>query len=92
MNGLTFEPNNIVEPKGTVISFNFNPKNHTVTQSSFDEPCQPVDDGFSSGFIPISVSPSGIQFEVTVEKEDPIWFYCGQGNHCQSGMVGAVNA
>ncbi|KAL2262720.1 hypothetical protein VTK26DRAFT_309 [Humicola hyalothermophila] len=90
--GLTFEPNNILEPKGTVISFNFHPKNHTVTQSTFKKPCQPLDKGFSSGFIPTNDSPSGIQFEFTLEDEDPVWYYCGQGNHCQSGMVGAVNA
>ena len=93
-NGLTFEPNNIIEPKGTVVSFMFHPKNHSVVQSSFDKPCQPLSGGFSSGSIPVTTSPSGVEFVHTIDRDTPIWFYCGQttGNHCQSGMVGAINA
>ncbi|KAK4151012.1 hypothetical protein C8A00DRAFT_45702 [Chaetomidium leptoderma] len=89
---LEFQPSNIIQPKGTIINFMFHPKNHTVAQSSFNKPCQPLADGFSSGFIPVSSSPSGVEFSLTVEDDKPIWFYCGQGKHCQSGMVGAINA
>jgi plastocyanin len=91
---LLFEPSNVTEPKGTVVNFIFHPKNHSVVQSSFDNPCQPLPQGFSSGFIPASVSPSGVVFEYTVENDKPVWFYCAQdtGKHCQSGMVGAINA
>lgn len=91
---LGFNPSNIVEPKGTVVNFVFNPKNHSVVESSFDKPCQPLTDGFSSGHIPIASSPSNVNFEYTIEDSVPTWFYCGQpnGNHCQSGMVGAINA
>ncbi|TPX14019.1 uncharacterized protein E0L32_000413 [Thyridium curvatum] len=91
---LTFSPNDITEPVGTVVEFAFNPANHTVTQSSFDDPCHPLANGFSSGFIPTSVSPSGVLFDIVVKDTKPIWFYCGQPNknHCQSGMVGSVNA
>lgn len=33
-------------------------------------------------------------FEVTLTNPDPIWFYCAQTkkSHCQSGMVGSINA
>jgi plastocyanin len=89
---LEFEPNNIDEPVGTIIDFIFHPKNHTVTQADFKAPCQPSDKGFSSGFIPVAASPSGVKFEYTVSQESPVFFYCGQGNHCQSGMVGSLNA
>ena len=91
---LTFTPNNITELPNTVVSFSFNPRNHSVTQSNFDNPCQPLEGGFSSGFIPTSVSPSGATFDIVIPDKKPIWFYCGQvnGNHCQSGMVGSINA
>ncbi|UNI19259.1 hypothetical protein JDV02_005455 [Purpureocillium takamizusanense] len=95
LNGLTFTPNNVTELPGTVVEFNFNPKNHSVVQSSFDKPCQPLDGGgFSSGFIPTSSPKPGVQFQVVINDTKPIWYYCAQttGNHCQSGMVGSINA
>jgi len=30
-------------------------------------------------------------FTIEVNDTKPIWFYCSQGKHCQSGMVGAIN-
>ncbi|KAI6459695.1 hypothetical protein MCOR17_006896 [Pyricularia oryzae] len=93
---LRFQPNNITEPAGTVVKFNFNPANHTVTSSSFDKPCEPNQDGFSSGFIPTQQSPSGVSFHIEVKDEKPVWFYCAAGpatgGHCSKGMVGAINA
>ncbi|KAF2100236.1 hypothetical protein NA57DRAFT_73846 [Rhizodiscina lignyota] len=92
---LTYSPNNITEPPGTVLEFAYNPKNHSVVQSSFADPCHPLAaDGFSSGLIPTQVSPSGAIFDVVVNDTKPIWFYCAQTtkDHCQSGMVGSVNA
>lgn len=91
---LQYSPNNLVAEVGTAIEFDFFPKNHTVTQSSFANPCHPVPGGFFSGFVPTKDSPSGTSFTVIVNDTKPIWFYCGQtvGNHCQTGMVGAINA
>lgn len=37
---------------GDTIVFVFETANHTVTQSSFDTPCEKVDSGFKSGFVP----------------------------------------
>ncbi|KXX73404.1 hypothetical protein MMYC01_209579 [Madurella mycetomatis] len=88
---LTFEPSNIIEPKNTIVKFNFHPRNHSVVQSTFDRPCQPRS-GFSSGFIPTTVSPSGVEFNIMIPDDKPIWFYCAQGRHCQDGMVGSINA
>ncbi|KAL8335711.1 hypothetical protein RB598_009751 [Gaeumannomyces tritici] len=89
----TFTPNDLIEPKGTVVQFSFNPANHSVVQSSFEKPCSPLEGGgFSSGFIPTQARPSGALFHIKVTDEKPIWFYCGQGRHCQTGMVGSVNA
>ncbi|KAK0661634.1 hypothetical protein QBC41DRAFT_260975 [Cercophora samala] len=92
---LKFDPNNITEPVGTFVKFSFSPKNHSVVQSTFDKPCQFQDHGFSSGHIPTkdgTISPA--TFTIEVKDSKPIWFYCAQpnGNHCQSGMVGSINA
>ncbi|KAK3935940.1 hypothetical protein QBC46DRAFT_396249 [Diplogelasinospora grovesii] len=92
---LTFSPNNVTNalPR-TVVEFSFNPKNHSVVQSSFSDPCHPLANGFSSGFIPTEVSPSGVLFDIVVQDTKPIWFYCAQTakTHCQAGMVGSINA
>jgi len=93
--GLTYTPSNIIAEVGTLIEFDFFPKNHTVTQSSFKDPCHPLSTGgFFSDFVPTMASPSGTTFTITVNDTKPIWFYCSQtlGTHCQKGMVGAINA
>lgn len=64
-------------------------------QSNFGDPCHPLSTGgFSSGFVPTAVSPSGATFQIVVNDTKPIWFYCAQTKktHCQAGMVGSVNA
>ncbi|KAI1131307.1 hypothetical protein F5Y10DRAFT_73348 [Nemania abortiva] len=94
---LMFNPNNVTELVGTVVEFSYNPMNHSIVQSSFDKPCQPIDregGGFVAPFVPTMQTPSGVTFEVTLTNGDPIWFYCAQTkkSHCQSGMVGSINA
>jgi len=44
---LTFQPANITAKPGDTITFEFQQKNHSVTQSSFDAPCQKL--ALSSG-------------------------------------------
>lgn len=51
---LAYSPANIQAAIGDTVTFEFRPKNHTVTQSNFNNPCQPLFDtigkvGFSSG-------------------------------------------
>ena len=84
---LQYNPPNLKAEVGTQVEFSFFPKNHTVTQSSFKDPCHPLDGGFFSGFVPTTDSPSGTTFTITVNDEKPIWFYCGQGKHCQNGVT-----
>lgn len=71
------------------------PKNHTVTQSSFLSPCSPLRNGsltgFDSGYVPVDSGAKEAPawtLEIT-QDASPIWFYCATGTHCQSGMVGA---
>jgi len=91
---LKYEPNNTVAAVGDSVEFDFFPKNHTVTQSSFADPCHFLPGGFFSGFVPTTDATLGSSFTITVTDTKPIWFYCSQttGNHCQQGMVGSINA
>jgi hypothetical protein len=41
---------------GDIIWFKFHPKNHTVTQSSFDAPCTPLYGGVDTGLCVLSMS------------------------------------
>ncbi|KAF8333923.1 uncharacterized protein EI90DRAFT_3015016 [Cantharellus anzutake] len=84
--------------KGDVVKFIFHPKNHTVTESSFDSPCSKLRDshgrniGFDSGFQPVDpIHPVEKIVSVRVLTKDPLWFYCRQTGHCSKGMVFAIN-
>lgn len=73
-------------------------QSHSVVQSTFDQPCQPIQNnmpsasGFFSGFMPVKagaeMKPS---YTIMVNDTKPIWYYCSQGDHCQKGMVGVIN-
>ncbi|KAL9580738.1 MAG: hypothetical protein Q9212_004319 [Teloschistes hypoglaucus] len=95
---LIFEPNNMQAAPGSMVQFHFYPKNHSVVQSTFDQPCQPIQNnvpsamGFFSGFMPVMANASMMpSFTIMVNDTKPIWYYCSQGKHCQSGMVGVIN-
>ncbi|KAI0086386.1 Cupredoxin [Irpex rosettiformis] len=92
---LTFAPNSITAQAGDTIDFVFVAGNHSVTQSTFANPCQ-SNGGLDSGFQPIAQgATSAMQFSVNVtDATTPLWFFCRQSapkNHCQNGMVFAVN-
>ncbi|KAI0342532.1 Cupredoxin [Trametopsis cervina] len=96
---LAYNPPSSDAKPGDIVEFSFYPKNHTVTQSSFNDPCSPLAGGFDSGFNPVAATATGAPptFRVTVNDTKPIWFYCRQGentaaSHCKQGMVGAINA
>ncbi|KAJ7164453.1 hypothetical protein C8R46DRAFT_1099576 [Mycena filopes] len=97
-----FMPNTITAANGTVVTFRFSgiPGNHSVTQSSFATPCEPMAGGFDSGWINIqqNVSTAGEvlpEWNLTITNDaTPIWFYCKQllpAPHCVAGMVGVIN-
>jgi plastocyanin len=76
---LAFTPSSVNASTGDTVTFVFNPKNHTVTQSSFAAPCQPMSGGVDSGFQPVTANASNVpSFSVTVNSTTPIWFYCKQ--------------
>lgn len=96
LGGLRFDPDNVVAEVGDVVEWHFLPANHSIAQSSFGEPCEPLADGtgFFSGFnFATAEGQSANVFQIVVEDVKPIWYYCPQqnGNHCQNGMVGVIN-
>jgi len=91
---LKFFPEVITAAVGDTVEFAFYPKNHSIAQSSFDKPCEPLtdDDTFWSGFMPVNSTSGNLPtFSITIEDTDPKWFYCATGKHCQAGMVGVIN-
>ncbi|KAJ7696375.1 Cupredoxin, partial [Mycena metata] len=102
-NGLTYTPSNISASIGDTVTFEFHPKNHTVTQSSFLAPCKPLAEtsttsqvGFKSGFQFVDANATVFPtFTITINDTAPIWGYCGQQGppmHCEQGMVFSINA
>ncbi|KAL8823981.1 MAG: hypothetical protein Q9191_005389, partial [Dirinaria sp. TL-2023a] len=99
--GLIYSPDNVKANKYDMIQFNFMSKNHTVTQSTFPEPCSkmpampgmppPID----SGFMPNNGTgkPPMMMVQVT-STSMPMWFYCKQKkptSHCGAGMTFSIN-
>jgi len=95
---LAFNPTSVTAAIGDVIHFEFRAKNHSVTQSTFASPCTLQTTptvGIDSGFQ--AVAPGATTFlswSITMNDTAPLWFFCNQkvpANHCQTGMVFAVN-
>jgi plastocyanin len=94
---LAYFPNNIQAAVGDMVQFQFAPLNHTVTQSTFDAPCQPIAmnsnvTGIYSGFMAVSASATTTPtYTVLINSTTPMWLYCSQAKHCQSGMTMVIN-
>ncbi|KAK6508708.1 hypothetical protein TWF506_010786 [Arthrobotrys conoides] len=94
---LVFTPEVVYQKVGQQVRFQFYPQNHSVAQSSLDSPCSPLGGeastaGFFSGFNFVkSVDQQIPTFTINISSAEPIYFYCAQGRHCQSGMVGIIN-
>lgn len=96
---LSYFPDNMKADVGDMIQFQFRAGNHSVVQSTFDNPCSPINEhtnttGIFSGYQLVSASMSAGNiptYTVMVSAKTPLWFYCSQGKHCQNGMVMVVN-
>ncbi|GLB35063.1 hypothetical protein LshimejAT787_0206280 [Lyophyllum shimeji] len=90
---LKYSPEFVNANPGDVVRFYFKQKNHTATQSTFENPCVRAQNGFDSGFVPVPDTQTS-DFpvaELTIIDASPVWVYCRQANHCQQGMVFAIN-
>jgi len=95
---LQFSPDNLKAAVGDMVQFQYRGGNHTATQSTFDQPCQPIamnspsTVGIFSGFQPVAAAQGKIPvFTIMVNDTKPIWLYCSQGKHCQGGMTMVIN-
>ncbi|KAI1745364.1 Cupredoxin [Xylaria scruposa] len=91
--GLAYSPPEVKAAVGDMVVFTFMSTNHTVTQSTFAAPCDPMAGGMDSGFQPNkdnAVVPAP-QVAMQVMTTEPIWFYCKQTGHCGKGMVFSIN-
>ncbi|KAI0773611.1 hypothetical protein C8Q74DRAFT_1368183 [Fomes fomentarius] len=102
LGGNEFRPPFVDVSANTILMFHFTggPGNHSISQSSFETPCEPLEGGFSSGFVPVPPGATEVQWNLTVTDDtEAIWFYCAQGAHppvsdkphCEVGMVGGIN-
>jgi plastocyanin len=96
-NGNVFSPDRVTALPGEMVQFQFRAGNHSVVQSNFDNPCTPISQhtnqtGIFSNYADTSASGDMIPtFTVNVTNTTPMWFYCSQARHCQSGMSMVIN-
>ncbi|OJD19621.1 hypothetical protein AJ78_00478 [Emergomyces pasteurianus Ep9510] len=89
-----FYPDSLVAEPGSMVQFQFHPANHSVVQSTFENPCSPIDGGtgIRSGFLAVSPDSETMPvFTIMINDSSPVWLFCGQKNHCQNGMVMVIN-
>jgi len=90
---LTIQPNNFSASPGDIVSFFFvTPIKHSVTEGLFDPPCQHnPKPGAIDSKIHVATKGKPFVFNYTVVDTKPRWIYCDVENHCQLGMVAAIN-
>jgi len=95
---LIYWPASINVPVGEMVQWHFYPKNHSVVQAAFSNPCAPISNvmpnvtTFFSGYMPVKATDQEIPaLTMMVKDAQPFWYYCSQGKHCQMGMVGVIN-
>ncbi|TGZ78650.1 hypothetical protein EX30DRAFT_373663 [Ascodesmis nigricans] len=100
-------PEQTTAKKGDTILFEFWPKNHSVVMMDDSTPCIPYNKVKTlpvgsalwwSGFFPFESDDVNDRayntrtYTVTLDTEDPVWFYCSQTESCEDyGMIGVVN-
>ncbi|KAJ3509640.1 hypothetical protein NLJ89_g5112 [Agrocybe chaxingu] len=94
--GSFFDPPTLSAGLNDTVTFVFGGDVHTVTQSTFQNPCSPLPGGFNSGLAGRGIS-NGLAPTWDLRITDilrPIWFLCEAtrpSSHCAAGMVGSIN-
>ncbi|KAJ4487495.1 hypothetical protein C8R41DRAFT_411380 [Lentinula lateritia] len=68
--------------------------NYSITQSSLESPCTPLDGGFDSGLVHTENSSTTARATLTLGTVGEIWFFSQQSDphwRCNSSIVGALN-
>ncbi|MBW0462404.1 hypothetical protein O181_002119 [Austropuccinia psidii MF-1] len=93
-----FSPPTVTAKIGDTVTFVFQAKAHSVSQSFFEKPCQLAvgakGKGFDSGIVSVKTDAKSSElprWTLQILVDTPIWFYCAAPGHCGSGMVGAIN-
>ncbi|KAH8595961.1 hypothetical protein B0O99DRAFT_594253 [Bisporella sp. PMI_857] len=88
-----FTPNTVEAKIGDTVLFQFMSGNHSVTQSSFETPCEPLSGGADSNYmanINNKVVPTP-EYSFRVATTSPQWFFSKQTGECGKGMTFALN-
>ncbi|THH33985.1 hypothetical protein EUX98_g318 [Antrodiella citrinella] len=85
---LGYSSTEVSSSNGGIIVFEFDSDTpHSVTQSSFEDPCTPLSGGFDSG-----LQSGGKTFSITItDSTKPVYYFCKSSTHCGQGMVGVIN-
>ncbi|KIM95108.1 hypothetical protein OIDMADRAFT_172245 [Oidiodendron maius Zn] len=87
-----FTPNTVNAQTGDSILFQFKSGNHSLTQSTFNSPCEPLTGGTESGFMPnLNNQVPFPSYTLIVNTSDPQWFYSEGESDCASGMTFGLN-
>lgn len=89
-----FKPPTLQVGQGSRVHFDFLAVNHTLTESTFEQPCQKkpgalIDTDFNNPNP--NNTPNLHPFDYTFASGEPRYFYCKQDGHCAQGEVFAVN-
>ncbi|KAF4584370.1 extracellular serine-rich protein [Ophiocordyceps camponoti-floridani] len=89
-----YYPDKIEAQPGEVVQFIFDAPGsmHTVTQSTFDTPCEAMSGGVNSGMVPVKAGSSQkMVWNLKINDTKTVWAYCATGDHCKSKMVMVIN-
>lgn len=96
LQGSFFDPATLSVQLNDTVIFVFSGAVHTVTQSTFENPCVALPGGFNSGGAGTNntaIPPPTWTLQIT-NVSAPIWYFCQvtrPQSHCAAGMVGVIN-
>ncbi|KKF92976.1 hypothetical protein CFO_g4674 [Ceratocystis platani] len=91
--GKLFSPDQVQANIGDEVEFHFLPGVFSVVESSYTNPCH-----WNGGFVSTNVltntdkRENSFAFVVTIQDDEPLWFYNGASDYCMNGAVGAINS
>lgn len=89
-----FDPPFIEAGVGERITFSFQGGNHTVTESTFMNPCSSRGAFDTNFFNSATKNSNNSKVTLLIDSDNPRWFHCRQyvgESHCERGMVFAIN-